>query len=137
MVFCFHATDSPGVGRRDVLPRFESWQRASGVFRKAADYLAFLKLIDDAVQRLPVRVLSYCLIPNHFHLVLWPHGDGRKKGTFYFSIDFEALCVVFCFHATDSPGVGRRDVLPRFESWQRAHARVSQGCGLSRISETD
>ena len=46
------------------------------VFRKAADYLAFLKLIDDAVQRLPVRVLSYCLIPNHFHLVLWPHGDG-------------------------------------------------------------
>jgi putative transposase len=46
------------------------------VFHKDADYLAFLKLIDDAVERLPLRVLSYCLIPNHFHLVLWPHGDG-------------------------------------------------------------
>lgn len=46
------------------------------VFHKEADYAAFLKLIDDAVERLPVRVLSYCLIPSHFHLVLWPRGDG-------------------------------------------------------------
>jgi REP element-mobilizing transposase RayT len=21
-------------------------------------------------------VLAYCLMPNHFHLVLWPHADG-------------------------------------------------------------
>ena len=41
------------------------------VFRREADYAAFLKLIDDAATRLPLRVLSYCLMPNHFHLVLW------------------------------------------------------------------
>jgi putative transposase len=23
-----------------------------------------------------MRVLAYCLLPNHFHLVLWPHRDG-------------------------------------------------------------
>ena len=23
-----------------------------------------------------MRLLAYCLMPNHFHLVLWPHGDG-------------------------------------------------------------
>ena len=23
-----------------------------------------------------MRLLAWCLIPNHFHLVLWPHGDG-------------------------------------------------------------
>lgn len=23
-----------------------------------------------------MRVLAYCLMPNHFHLVLWPHHDG-------------------------------------------------------------
>ncbi len=23
-----------------------------------------------------MRVLAYCLMPNHFHLVLWPLGDG-------------------------------------------------------------
>ena len=28
------------------------------------------------VARLPTRVLGYCLLPNHFHLVLWPRADG-------------------------------------------------------------
>ncbi len=23
-----------------------------------------------------MRVLGWWLMPNHFHLVLWPHGDG-------------------------------------------------------------
>jgi putative transposase len=23
-----------------------------------------------------MRVLAYCLMPNHFQLVLWPQGDG-------------------------------------------------------------
>ncbi|MEX2139426.1 MAG: transposase [Pirellulales bacterium] len=27
-------------------------------------------------ERLPMRLLGYCLMPNHFHLVLWPLGDG-------------------------------------------------------------
>ena len=30
----------------------------------------------DANRRLPMRLTGYCLLPNHFHLVLWPHGDG-------------------------------------------------------------
>ena len=30
----------------------------------------------DAVDRTTVRLLSFCLMPNHFHLVLWPvHGQ--------------------------------------------------------------
>jgi len=24
----------------------------------------------------PMRVTGYCLMPNHFHLLLWPHEDG-------------------------------------------------------------
>ena len=24
----------------------------------------------------PVRILAYCLMPNHFHLVVWPREDG-------------------------------------------------------------
>ena len=23
-----------------------------------------------------MRLLGYCLMPNHFHLILWPHNDG-------------------------------------------------------------
>jgi putative transposase len=46
------------------------------VFHKDGDYAAFLKLIKQAADRMPMRLLSYCLMPNHFHLVLWPKHDG-------------------------------------------------------------
>jgi putative transposase len=46
------------------------------VFHKDDDFAAFLRLLGEACERLPMRVLAYCLLNNHFHLVLWPHGDG-------------------------------------------------------------
>src|SRR5205814_671243 len=27
--------------------------------------------------RTPIRILGYCLMPNHWHLVLWPREDGE------------------------------------------------------------
>jgi len=45
------------------------------IFHKPADYQAFIELVEEACQRLPMRVLAYCLMPNHFHLALWPHDD--------------------------------------------------------------
>ncbi len=46
------------------------------VFHGEADYREFLKLMEVAGARLPMRVLAYSLMPNHFHLVLWPREDG-------------------------------------------------------------
>jgi putative transposase len=46
------------------------------VFHKEEDYAAFLRLLREAAERVPMRLLGYCLMPNHFHLVLWPHEDG-------------------------------------------------------------
>ena len=46
------------------------------VFHKAEDFDAFRQTIVDARERLPIDVLGYCLMPNHFHLVVRPHGDG-------------------------------------------------------------
>ena len=46
------------------------------VFRVAEDYEAFVSLLGEAAERVRVRVLAYCLMPNHFHLVLWPRADG-------------------------------------------------------------
>ena len=46
------------------------------VFHKDDDYAAFVGLFEPACERLPMRILAYCLMPNHFHLVLWPHEDG-------------------------------------------------------------
>jgi putative transposase len=46
------------------------------VFHKEQDYAAFVALFEPACERLPMRILGYCLMPNHFHLVLRPHNDG-------------------------------------------------------------
>ncbi|MDB5174578.1 MAG: rayT [Phycisphaerales bacterium] len=46
------------------------------LFYKDGDYAAFLKLLARVKESVPVRVLGYCLMPNHWHLVLWPRMDG-------------------------------------------------------------
>jgi putative transposase len=46
------------------------------VFHKAEDYYRFTEMMQESCVRLPLRVVGWCLMPNHFHLVLWPFGDG-------------------------------------------------------------
>jgi len=46
------------------------------VFHKPEDYDAFLDLMAEAAVRRPMRLLAYCLMPNYFHLALWPRQDG-------------------------------------------------------------
>jgi putative transposase len=46
------------------------------IFEKPEDYLAFERVLQEALDRVEMRVLSYCLMPNHWHLVLWPRRDG-------------------------------------------------------------
>jgi putative transposase len=49
--------------------------RAS-LFDKSADYAAFEKVLRQAKERLPMRLLAYCALPNHWHLIVWPREDG-------------------------------------------------------------
>ncbi|HET6248959.1 MAG TPA: transposase, partial [Tepidisphaeraceae bacterium] len=46
------------------------------LFLKDGDYLAFLKLLAEVRETVPIDLLAYCLMPNHWHLVLRPSGDG-------------------------------------------------------------
>jgi putative transposase len=46
------------------------------LFRKPADFDAFEAVLEETLARVPMRVLAYCLMPNHWHLVLWPQADG-------------------------------------------------------------
>jgi putative transposase len=46
------------------------------VFHKPDDYDAFVDLMAESSVRTPMRVIAYCLMPNHFHLALWPRDDG-------------------------------------------------------------
>jgi len=46
------------------------------IFHDDADYAAFLRIAAEAVQRVRMRLLAYCVMPNHWHLVLHPRADG-------------------------------------------------------------
>ena len=46
------------------------------VFHKDEDYGSFLILLNQANDRANMRLLAFCLMPNHFHLIAWPRKDG-------------------------------------------------------------
>jgi len=52
-----------------VLNRGNARQR---VFHKEGDYYAFARLIEEALGFFEVQLFAYCLMPNHFHLLLRP-----------------------------------------------------------------
>ena len=47
--------------------------RRSLIFKDAADYEGFLTTLVDAMEQVAMRLLAFCLMPNHWHLVLWPN----------------------------------------------------------------
>jgi len=46
------------------------------LFESPADYASFEQLLFDARQRVPVRLYAYCVMPNHWHLIICPTEDG-------------------------------------------------------------
>jgi putative transposase len=46
------------------------------LFFQDDDYQEFLDLLNRAMERVPMRTCAFCLMPNHWHLVLWPTTDG-------------------------------------------------------------
>ncbi len=54
--------------------------RANGrlrIFRKAADFAAFEAILGQGQERTGMRICGYCLMGNHWHLLLWPRHDGE------------------------------------------------------------
>lgn len=53
--------------------------RANGrlpIFEEIEDYQLFETILEEAVDKFDMRLLAYCLMPNHWHLVLYPKQDG-------------------------------------------------------------
>ncbi len=47
------------------------------IFSDAGDFFAFEEVLAEARARFDMRILCYCVMPNHWHLVLWPTRDGE------------------------------------------------------------
>ena len=46
------------------------------LFRGKRDHEAFQRCLVETLERAPMRVLGYCVMSNHWHLILWPQADG-------------------------------------------------------------
>lgn len=58
----FHVLNR-GVGRRML-------------FTKDEDFLAFERVVEQSLRTCRMRLCAYCLMPNHWHFVVWPERDG-------------------------------------------------------------
>jgi putative transposase len=50
--------------------------KRSTLFESAADYEAFERVLISAIARGDVALFAYCVMPNHWHLLLSPSVDG-------------------------------------------------------------
>ncbi len=46
------------------------------IFETTNDYAAFEKVLEEAREQVEMRLLAFCIMPNHWHLVLWSIEDG-------------------------------------------------------------
>jgi len=46
------------------------------IFTKDGDFEAFERVLAEAITHHDMRMLAFCVMRNHFHLVLWPKADG-------------------------------------------------------------
>jgi putative transposase len=68
------ARNAPGGLVYHVLNRANGRLR---LFKKEEDFLAFERVLKLAHEQVPIRILSWCMMSNHWHLVLWPREDGE------------------------------------------------------------
>jgi len=47
------------------------------LFQKEEDFAAFERVLESVMREAPTRLLAYCLMPTHWHLLLWPRADGE------------------------------------------------------------
>ena len=61
----FHVLNR-GVGRRTL-------------FDKDQDFLAFERVVEESLRTCSMRLGAYCLLSNHWHLVVWPEHGGELQ----------------------------------------------------------
>lgn len=52
------------------------------LFDDREDHAAFERLLLEAVARTPLRVLAFCVMPNHWHFVVWARSSAELSAFF-------------------------------------------------------
>jgi putative transposase len=97
------------------------------VFHKNGDFAAFVKLLREAGERTPVRLLAYCVMPNHFHLALWPRQDDDLSDYMMWLLTAHVRRYHQHSHSSGHIGQGRFRAFPI----QGCTTRFARSCGGS------
>jgi putative transposase len=61
--------------------------RRATLFYSHDDFAAFVRVMVEAAARVPMRLIAFSLMPNHWHMVLWPLDDtGLTRYTGWLSL---------------------------------------------------
>jgi putative transposase len=53
------------------------------LFLTDEDYATFERVLEESYLRVPLRILGYCIMPDHWHIVVWPKsGQDRQVSDF-------------------------------------------------------
>lgn len=55
--------------------------RRAELFSSTSDYKVFEDVLIETHARIPIRLLAFCVMPNHWHLVAWPR-DAQELPRF-------------------------------------------------------
>ena len=64
------------------------------LFKKAGDFAAFQRVMVEAQAGYPIRILAYCPMPNHWHFLVWPAGDGALTAFLRWCHDLESRFII-------------------------------------------
>jgi putative transposase len=63
---------SRGLAKNSIYHVINRGNGGQTVFQKEKDYEVFAEMMKEAKLRYVVKLFAYCLMPNHFHMVLMP-----------------------------------------------------------------
>ena len=93
------------------------------------DYAAFVRLLEKAVHRGNVALFAYCVMPNHWHLVLAPKADGARL-RLHALVDDDARTAMAGFSRLDGP----RGSLSRTIQKRSPSSTIATFCGCADTS---
>ena len=86
-----HARNAPGGFVYHILHRAVARHT---LFQREGDSQAFERVLAQTLEKQRMRVLAYTVMPNQWHFVLWPEGDGDSTAF----IQFESRLLFFPPH---------------------------------------
>lgn len=62
---------------RGIYHMLNRGNRRERIFHKQEDFEAFERIMAEALERSRIKLFAYCLLPNHWHMVVSPEVDGE------------------------------------------------------------